>query len=645
MAMNRKGEKELQRQLNGAMPRGFSMPVGGSPEVNAALKASREGFQRQADQMTTLGGAGGVPRGPLMYLDPLFDPILFLFPKDRIDEINKRLRHYYECDTIVGNAIDLHTATPISDFYLECEDKDNEKYWNDWKDRVDLIGALRGLIHDFWCVGEGVGIPIWDDFNLEISHFNQYPPENVDIIQTYVTPKKYFMLKPDPKLKDKTSSANELDKSIVGLMDPKYVESLKDGKPFFLGSDDKVMYLARTTTKYRSRGISLLTRVLKDLLVKDKLRLLQMTFIDRHAFPIKIFKLGSESRGWIPNKKHFDRLQALLAQAQNDPDFSILYHFGLTVDYVGTKDKIMNLVPEFEWIEKQVMAGLFVNEEIIHGGMPSAVRDTVNMRTLMARYMDVREKVERMLITHIFLPMARARGMYRKSAQAPQGLIKQAVMLNGKSVEASGTMVNGHFRVANSLSGNLDLSAYDIPRPVWKKINLVNNAAEQQIMLGLEDAGKIPIESIFDMLGLDPRVIKAKLEAQDGTIFDPVRRQIREELGKTGKIRKQVLKGIKTRDWDLDSVPDEAEMAPPGKPGQPQQPKKPIPGAPPAGAPPPMPGKEKPKAPPPPMPGGGPGALIPVKPPAAPPTKPTTQPMPGMAPGPTPPAQPGPGAI
>ena len=647
MPLDKKGNKKFQAALNEAMPRGFRASLGTSPQMRAALEASEDAsFKRQANSnMMGMGGTAGVSRGPLMYLDPLFDPILFLFPKDRIDEINKRLRHYYENDPIVGGAIDMHTAFPLSDFYLECENKENEQYWNDWKDRVGLMEALRCLVHDHWLVGEGVMLPVWDDFNFEISHFNQYPPENVDIVQTYVTPKKFFMLKPDPKLREKANSGNELDKNIMAMMDPKYVESLKDGKPFFLGSDDKVMYLARLSTKYRTRGISLVSRALKDLLYKDKLRLLQMTFVDRHMFPIKLFKLGSESRGWIPNKKHFDRLQALLAQAQNDPDFNILYHFGLTVDYIGTKDKVANLVPEYEWVEKQVMAALFVNEEIIHGGMPSAVRDTVNMRTLMYRYLDVREKIERMMITHIFLPMARARGFYRKGgADKAKGMEKKLFKFAGdRKIEVSGNKIENTdlFRVANSVSGNLDLSAYDIPRPVWKKINLVNNAAEQQIFLNLEDAGKLPLESIYDMLGIDPRVIKAKMEAQDGSIFDPLRRQIREEVGKTGKIRKQILKGAKTRDWDLDSVDDETDASAPGV-GKGLKKPAPMPGG--GGAPLPEKPKEKPKAVPP-LPGGAGAAPIPVKPPAVPPAKPTTPPITPASPAPAPTPAPGGGGL
>jgi len=493
-----------------------------------------------------------VGKAPILYIDPMFDPILFLFPKDRIDEINKRLRHYYETNPIVGSAIDLHSSIPITDFHLECLDKNNKKYWNDWKDRVGLIETLRQLIHDYWLLGEAIGIPIWDPYNQEISHFNQYPPENIDIVQTYVTPKKFFLLKPDPKLSEKLRSNDGIDAELVRYMDPKYIESIKNNKPYLLGDSDKVIYLARTTTKYRSRGISILSRCLKDLLYMDKLRLLQITFVDRHLFPLKIFKLGSEQHKWIPSKKHFVKLKQILAANQSDPSFNIIWNFGLSVDYVGTHDKIANLIPEFEWAIKQVMAGLFVNEEIIHGGLPSTVRDTTSMRTLMQRYNDVREKIERMLITHVFLPVARARRMYKKSAKDYfEKLEKRAsdlyYSIYKKSIKKGDIAPHDIYVKANS--GLIDISAFDIPRPIWKRINIFNNLTEQQYMMQLENEGKIPLSVVLEMLGLDPEAILEKLKEQESTRFDSVYREIKSELAKSEEIRSQVLAGKKVEEW------------------------------------------------------------------------------------------------
>jgi hypothetical protein len=134
----------------------------------------------------------------------------------------------------------------------------------------------------------------------------------------------------------------------------------------------------------------------------------------------------------------------------------------------------------------------------------------------------------------------------------------------GKDIEVAGTQVEGSgtFRVANSHSGNLDLSSYDIPRPIWKKVNLVNNAAEQQLLMNLESDGKVPLEMVLDMMGLDPKTVRRKLKEQESTPFDPIYRQIREEMGKMDGIREQVLGGIKLEEWEK---PDQGlEDADPG---------------------------------------------------------------------------------
>ena len=287
------------------------------------------------------------------------------------------------------------------------------------------------------------------------------------------------------------------------------------------------------------------------------------------------------------------------------------------------------------------MAALFVNEEIVHGGMPSAVRDTVNMRTLMYRYMDVREKIERMMITHIFLPTARARGMYRNGRRAE--FVKQEEMLKriaGKDVPIPGEFIdkeNKMFRVANSHCGAIDLSVYDIPRPIWKKLNLVNNASEQQMLMALEADGKIPLDMVLDMLGMDPRVVRSKLEAQESTPFDPLWRQNRESVGMDKNIRMQILEGKKHGEW---SLPEGAELedAPMGGKPSSKKPMPPLGGGPGGGGPMPPLGKEKEKgkpkldvgapggAPPPPRP------PVSVKPPAGG-TPAPTMPSPGPVPG------------
>ena len=53
---------------------------------------------------------------------------------------------------------------------------------------------------------------------------------------------------------------------------------------------------------------------------------------------ITIWKLGDSKRGWIPNKKHFDRFMDCLATAIDETkegrDGHIVFHYGVTTEQV-----------------------------------------------------------------------------------------------------------------------------------------------------------------------------------------------------------------------------------------------------------------------------------------------------------------------
>ena len=94
----------------------------------AKAKSSADRLMKEAISVTAAGIGEGTAfptdasaaRTPLLYLDPLFDQILIMFPQDNLRELYRRLRHYYKYDPYVRTIIDYHTETPISDFELRC---------------------------------------------------------------------------------------------------------------------------------------------------------------------------------------------------------------------------------------------------------------------------------------------------------------------------------------------------------------------------------------------------------------------------------------------------------------------------------------------------------------------------------------------
>ena len=54
--------------------------------------------------------------------------------------------------------------------------------------------------------------------------------------------------------------------------------------------------------------------------------------------PLMIFKLGSESRGWIPGKGHYQAVRDYIQKTGLDKEYNILlYHFGIQVQIVHPK--------------------------------------------------------------------------------------------------------------------------------------------------------------------------------------------------------------------------------------------------------------------------------------------------------------------
>ena len=103
------------------------------------------------------------------------------------------------------------------------------------------------------------------------------------------------------------------------------------------------------------------------LMYEDKLRECQITIADNFVYPLKIFKLGDPQKGWIPDESHQKALASMLQQANFDPNFSLIYHYGLNVEYVTVAEKVMKLEKEWQEINDKKMIALGVSKEFMSG--------------------------------------------------------------------------------------------------------------------------------------------------------------------------------------------------------------------------------------------------------------------------------------
>lgn len=461
---------------------------------------STPGFSKKADLATDASMQYG--RVPLFWQDPLYDSQLVMFPEYNLPEANKRYRHYYKFNPILSSCVDVHAQFPLSDFQIMCENEEVREYYQFTADRLELLNLAECSLRDVALLGESVFLGNWDSANLEWDEWVQYPPEFVEITTIPGSNKKVFTIKPDPEIQrilQENTNASNLLANTLQKYDKKYYNAAVNNEPYDI-PDVRVMYLANQVDGYSKRGYPLTKRALPDLMYEQQLRTLQHTFVQRHLFPIKIFKLGSESMGWVPSQKHFQQFKKLLIQAAGDPDMSLIYHFGLQVDYVGTKDKIENLIPHFEFTTKRIMQAFFMNEALMNGDT-SYAGQTANTRLLMHRFMTKRVRLENLFINKIYLPMARQ-----------QQLIKQTIGEQKKN-----TLVKSK-RFANN--------NYYLPTFMWQKQNLLNSQSERQFLMQLFERDAIPWGVIRDVFGLDQKVIDYYRKEDQGTLSNELTREI-----------------------------------------------------------------------------------------------------------------------
>ena len=263
--------------LSAALSRGGLSPI----QSGLNIKAAEGAFFSTAD--------AGTIRTPMMYMDPLSDQILMLYPQDNPREANRRFRHYYKFQPYIRNIIDFHTETPLSDFYLRCEGSEEaETYFNNFKDDKELLSMIVDMHRDYWLLGEAFMYANWDEYNQEFSSFVQYPPEEVEVYGVYTDPKRIYTLRPNQEIRKLFKSSDPAARLVaehIKTNNPKQAEYIMKNKPYPVDGD-RMIVLQRTMARYVNRGVSPLLAVLKDLLYEDNLIYFRNAFIQRHCFSV-----------------------------------------------------------------------------------------------------------------------------------------------------------------------------------------------------------------------------------------------------------------------------------------------------------------------------------------------------------------------
>ena len=208
-------------------------------------------------------------------------------------------------------------------------------------------------------------------------------------------------------------------------------------------------------------------------MLEDKYHEFQQTTVDSMMYPLKIFKLGDPNKGWIPAKEHQEALAQMLSQANMDPNFSLIYHYGLQTEVFSVVDKLMKLDTEWQNIDKRKMAALGVNQAFIeNGGTYSSAN--VGLQIQLAKYKAKRDLFEtQWLQDKFFKVMAERNGWYTRDKRE----------------------IVGQYRVKRSEKEQEQRLV--IPKIIWhKKLMMRDDQSYLNFLNNVYAAGKGPISTI-----------------------------------------------------------------------------------------------------------------------------------------------------
>jgi hypothetical protein len=472
----------IPKSFNNMYPRTLNASVDHEREKKGTGYAGATGMGFSSNVMSGFGASQNILRNPARrFYDPEVTTTAIYLPKNS-KQRNRWNRWFYDHDELVGAVFDLHAELPHSRAEVEVDDPVIKQTTEDCFTDTKFFSHLPLIDLEYMKIGEVFIHTTWSDDKGYWDNIIIHNPDYIDVkFSPLVDQGCVIELKPDEELRSLVHSTKPEDQRLKKRLPKDVVRRVLTGRNILL-DDMNVTHIARRSNPYDERGTSILLRLYRLLMYEDKLREAQITIADNFIYPLKIFKLGDPQKGWIPNESHSRALSQMLQQANFDPNFSLIYHYGIDVQYVTVADKVMKLEKEWSEINEKKMIALGVSKQFLNAETTYSSAN-VGLQTQLSRYQAKRDLFEGNWIKPKFL----------------RGLAKKNEWYRRDSRE-----ILGKYRVNRSAEENEQRLI--IPDLVWrKKLMMRDDQQFLQFLHNVYSQGKGPVSPITLLMamGLD----------------------------------------------------------------------------------------------------------------------------------------------
>lgn len=459
-------------------------------------------------------GSGGNWYSPQLSTD-------FLEKPQNLRERRAWYRHFYNSSEIVGAAIDLHSTIPLSKIKLQKSKAENEhlaeysyRFFNRMVERLDMLKSLSEISHEYWLIGncflfvedhdpyEGLVKEARDSLisrgkaqsdmllqNYKITDVDPnyvgwrkitiLPPDQVKVSMVPFSDYPLIEYVPDARTREaivrqrdtRGHDESQLSESSRPRVPEEIQQQVDENGTIMLELDPNqgsfAAHMARKKSQYETMGQSILERCVNTLLVKDKLRQAQTSIASRHMTPIRVVTAEDLSETDV------DDLRTQIDMALMDPDYSIVANYQINWEEQGSNQRLLDLSAEFERYDSDLYAGLGVTREMMTGES-SYSGSKITLELLNIQYMLFRDMLQDFIEKKLFEPVARKKGF----------------------VEVD---LYGNERVI-------------YPKVSFSRLSIRDNDAVFDQLMQLYNKGSLPIDDIYDLIGIDSSTASSRIE-------------------------------------------------------------------------------------------------------------------------------------
>jgi very-short-patch-repair endonuclease len=393
---------------------------------------------RQANTANTITTA------PNFY-SPFLTPSSFQIPNAR-REVYLWANWWKNNEPKVAAGINFYATYPFAGWKLECSSTYVKDYFEKLIEVLNFQKWLPEISKVYYLLGDAfvllsIDCPHCNGSNWDEKHGKECEHDGA-------TWKSVSILNPDSVLKSPgmidqqgsysyRPSAEEV--RIVTERSPKEIyDSIPDGVKRLIqkGEPIKLNPISIHHFKYGSNpwedyGTSMIRPLFQTLTYKDKLRQAQYIIAERLIVPVKVVKIGSDTRP--ASQEDIDNVQDELSSLANDPNLTLVTHHNFDLEWYGAGSKIYDISSQFELIENEILDGLMLSKVLITGEGPAYSAGQVGLLAMEQRIETWRHEVANWIEQKIFKPVAQWNGFVIEGERGQEEIIYPTIKF--KSLE------------------------------------------------------------------------------------------------------------------------------------------------------------------------------------------------------------------